>query len=220
MPKTDLPIIIESATSSFSPKNLPHDFNGKAIKSFVPTFFKIILILLVIVIIFEVITGIKTVKKSQPRVETITPMSGGSIVLLPNQKQVLLNKNVTVKVRLDTGGHTINGSDIIVHYDPKYLKITKNDIKTGGVFAEFPLSEVDETNGVIRISGVASLNAKGFSGINNLATLNFQTLSPGTTKLTVDYQAGSTTDSNMIESSTAQDITSQITDASITITNK
>jgi hypothetical protein len=218
MPKADLPIIIQKKSWGFGEK---FEFGKKILPKFdIRTILRFLIPILAIILVIEVGLGVKTARfKSniQSLPTTIVPISGAKITLNASSPIMKLGQRNPVKLRIDTGGHTINGADIVINYDPGILKLSKDSIETGSVFAEFPLIDVATSSGTIRISGTSSANGVGFSGINSLATLIFTAIAPGKSDLSIDYVPGSTTDSNLIESSTSQDIIEKVENTTITV---
>lgn len=112
---------------------------------------------------------------------------------------------VPVSVMVDTGGQTVDGVDLIVHFDPKILEATSGGIIQGRIFDEYPAVSVDSKTGLIAISGIASLESS-FKGVGTFAIINLRAKKPGVTSLMIDFEKGSTVDSNVVETGTSKDI--------------
>ncbi len=215
MDKSGLPIIVESETSNLGRGGSSHtSHRGSGTFRRLP---QLVIVVFAIIVVGEVIFGIKTLSTPPPSIGKIQPISGGKVILSSPILKYRVGDVATVAVRIDTGGHTINGADIVLKYDPKVLDLTDKSIKTGGVFAEFPLISVDNTQGLVRISGIASLNQPGFNGIGVLAQLSFTAKSAGNANLSIDFKPGVTTDSNLIETGSTQDIIDSVVNLNLTV---
>ncbi len=220
METSDLPIIIESETS-----NLPRakDFQTTTSTSSggfrgIKNFSKLIILIFGVVIVGEIIFGIRTLTSPAKTVGKVQPITGGKIFLSSPNQTFKVGDPVPVNLRIDTGGNNINGVDVVINYNPGFMTITRQSIETQGVFTDFPLLEVDDKNGVVRISGIASVNQPGFSGIGTLAKLNFTAkAATSQTKMMVNFTPGLTTESNIIEAGSSQDILDGVTDLNLTI---
>jgi hypothetical protein len=102
-------------------------------------------------------------------------------------------------------GKQVSGLDAYINYDTAKLQAVSID-HTGGIFTSYPLETINSSTGKIVIGASAS----AFSPVTTegkVVKLNFKALqTSGTTNITFDYTAGSTTDSNITEAGTATDI--------------
>jgi len=131
-----------------------------------------------------------------------------------------------VDILLDTAGQEIDGVDIFyLNYNPAFLEVIDADssipgkqITNGDVFDIYVGNSVDEDEGKISISGIVSPGGTPFSGSGTVATINFQALSQrAETDLTFDYVADATTDCNVAEHETGNDILGGVTNGSYII---
>ncbi len=173
---------------------------------------KLIFIVLGVIIAVEVIFAVRTLTKPLPPPPAkLQPISGGKIVLLSPGKSYKVGDSVFVTIRVATGGRATNGTDLVLNYDPKILEAsTSGAIRPGKIYSDYPILTVDPKTGTIRISGTTSAGSKAFNGIGVFATLNLKAISAGDTTLKVDFQKDSTTDSNVVESSTTKDILEEV----------
>ncbi len=171
---------------------------------------KIIFAILGVILLIEVIYAFKVLTAPTPppppaaRKTEITK-TGGKIALFSPKKSYKINETVQVSVVIGSGGHTIDGVDLVVRYNPKVLEATQGGLIKGKILSEYPLVSLDANKGLISISGISSLN-KGFIGTGQFASLLFKAKAVGTAPLTIDFTKGSTTDSNLVESGTSKDI--------------
>lgn len=185
---------------------------------------KPLLIIAGILVLVEVVWGVYTLSRpvsntQQPTVgqaESV-PASSGSVTL-KGPAEAKVGENLRVDMELTTNSQT-DGADLIIKYDPKVLDLVTNGTlaaTVGKTYQDYPANSADPS-GVITISGVST--GKGFSGTGVFATIKFSAKATGTTKVSVDFTAGSTTDSNVTESSSGRDILESVNNLEITVTN-
>lgn len=186
---------------------------------------KIIFVILGIIFLVEVVYIARTLLLSSSSQPSPTPAKTnvsqgvkktGSISLTAGKETVVLSEALPVTVYIDTGGNKITGVDLIVKYDPKALEASSAGLITGQIFDEYPLKSVDSDKGLISISGLSSAKTS-FLGSGQFARINFKPKVPGKTAVTVDFQKGSTTDSNMVEVTESKDILENITNLELSI---
>ncbi len=170
---------------------------------------KIIFAILGIVILIEVIYAVKVL--SSPTSSADSPnrinvqSSQGKISLTTPKTTYKVNENIPVSVVVDTGGRLLDGVDLIAHFDPKILTATPGAIIRGQIFDEYPLVSVDVKNGLFLVSGI-NIMENSYRGTASFAVLNLKAKAPGKTQLTVDFQKGLTSDSNLVEAGTSKDV--------------
>ncbi len=118
-----------------------------------------------------------------------------------------------VGILVDSAGKEIDGVDVIISFDPTKVEVVGQQVTAGSVLPEVPLNKIDNTTGKIRFSAL-TFEAKAVNGI--LGTFRISPKKAGEVNLTFDYTAGATTDSNMAEHGTAQDILGKVTNARYT----
>ena len=79
------------------------------------------------------------------------------------------------------------------------------------------IQEVEAEQGQIRISAITPPSNEGFVGIGVFATVNFKAKQNGNTEVAIDFEKGSTTDSNLVETGIAIDILDQVYNLNLTI---
>jgi hypothetical protein len=211
------PIIYERG-SSFDPSSLS---SPDARRKWLP---KIIFGILGLVIVIELINAYNTLKKasSNPvatsQFSRLAPLSSGRIDLYSNQKEFKVGDTISVSVRIFTGGHPTDGTDLVLKYDPQILDASGlNFFRKGNVYPDYPITTVDPNAKTIQISGITSLSQSGFNGAGVFAILNFKAKAAGKTSLMVDFQKDRTTDSNIIESQSAKDILGAVTNLDLNV---
>ena len=173
---------------------------------------KIIFVILGIILLAEIVYAVRVLTTPTsiplPVAKTDIQKAVGKISLNTPKTNFSIKEAVPVSVMVDTGGYTISGVDLIVHFDPKILEATSGALVKGKIFDEYPLVSLDAKNGLISISGISGVQS-GFKGSGQFATINLRTKSLGKTSLIIDFQKGSTTDSNLVEATTSKDILEQ-----------
>lgn len=178
---------------------------------------RIIFAALGLVLLVELVYAIKVLN---PPVSTQTPVKpiattrpntgpGGRMSLSTAKTNIQVKDLIPVVVTVDTVGREVDGTDLIVKYDPKILQITTAGLIKGKIFNEYPVLLVDAKQGLVSISGISSLD-KSFKGAGQFALINFQAKAPGRTLLTIDFKKGSTITSNLVETSTAKSILTEV----------
>lgn len=173
---------------------------------------KFIFLILGLILLVELIYAIRVLILPSPLpVGRIAIQSKvGKISLNAPKRAYRVNEVVPVVATVDTGSQTIDGVDLIIHYDPKILEATSGGLIKGRILEEYPAMTVDGSKGLIAISGITSLQ-NGFKGTGQFAIIKFKAKVAGRTFLAIDFKGkGFTTDSNLVEAVTSKDILEQV----------
>jgi hypothetical protein len=157
---------------------------------------------------------------SQIKPYEIEDLVEGKIKLSAEKKEFKLNENVPVSILVSTGGHPTDGTDVILTYDRNILEASPAAVINGNTYQEFPIKDVDNQKGIIRISGLSVISKEEFSGLGILATINFKAKKVGTASVKVSFIKDETADSNIIESRYARDILSSVEGVDLVISDK
>lgn len=180
---------------------------------------KIVLGIFAIIVVIQLVMGARTLLAPIPEIPKLQPITGGKIGLIAAKTEYRVGEDIEVLIKVSTGGHTTDGTDLVLSYDPKVLSASSSAFFTKGtIYQEYPIIEHDFQEGVIRVSGVTSLQQEGFNGIGSLGTLKFRAQSPGQTVLTIEYRPNETQESNIVESRNAKDILDQAFNLNLRIT--
>ena len=137
----------------------------------------------------------------------------GTISLSPASGSYRMNQTFTVNVQGDSAGYLLDGSDLVVHYDPTVLKVTS--LTAGTMFAATPALDNNPATGEINISLVANQNQPvAVSG--TLATIQFQVVGSGQTNVTLDFNSNSDAHTNMVQDGTVSQVLGSVYSASFT----
>jgi hypothetical protein len=148
------------------------------------------------------------------------PALAATLSLVPSKGSFNRGCDFSLKVNIDTQGADTDGSDVILLYNPG--KFSATSIDNGSLYADFPGNNIDNNSGKVSIYALAPTN-KGFSGKGVLATVNFTvtaTASAGPATVNFDFDPKNptiTTDSNVIQRSSLQDVLTSVTNGSYTI---
>lgn len=149
--------------------------------------------------------------------QVIAQSSAATLALSPASGTVTLESNFNVGLFLDTRGASVDGMDAKILYEPGKLQIKQITINPDA-FYDYPTKTANSTTGRITIQGTARAGSPySNNGPVQVATLNLQALATGTSSLKFDFLRGATTDSNVAESGTNEDILVAATNATFTI---
>ncbi len=183
---------------------------------------KTVLVVFGLVVLAEVIWGVSILLKPVPKPELapkqIVPMA--SLAVSSAMKEPRVGDLVKVDVVLNTGTRLTDGTDVILLYDPSALTVQPASgsavpVSPGTLYKEYPVNTVDQ-NGKISLSGIDS-QGNGVSGKGVLGTVVFKALKSGSTTVKIDYQNGSTSHSNVVETKTSRNILISVSDLTLNI---
>lgn len=180
---------------------------------------KIVFAILGLIILAEVIYAVRTLTlptPPPPAPKASVQSTAAKISLSAAKENFVVGEAVPVLVMIDTGGSKVSGADLIVSFDPKLLEATSGGVIAGTIFDEYPLKSVDKAKGIIAISGISSLG-NSFIGRGLFATLNLRAKEAGVTSLGIDFTKGQTSESNLVENTTSEDILKSVDNLKINI---
>jgi hypothetical protein len=128
---------------------------------------------------------------------------------------------VSAAINMNTVGKDADAANILVHYNPAEVQINDasaaqpgTQIAPGTTFSIYADNAVDPAAGIIRLTGFNVGYAYNGSGL--FGSIPFQSM-PGVTSsiMTVEFISGSTTDSNIAETITSDDILTSVTNATM-----
>lgn len=150
------------------------------------------------------------------RTGKIKPLAAAepTISLLPSSGMYEVGKTFGVNIIFNAAGRNIDGVDVhYLNYDPQVLEVQDADSGTAGVqiqpgalFSSYMGNNVDTASGKISLSGIVGGGGTPFTGSGTFASVTFKVLAATTATLRFDFTPGLTTDTNAVESGTAQDI--------------
>jgi len=179
---------------------------------------KIIIGVIVLAVLAEIIWGAVTLYQSSKRTSTAKIMAPATIEQTSNDDIVALSapsselrvgEKITVAVNIFSSKAT-DGTDLVVLYDPGVLSVvlpssSTSPVTVGSLYNSYPLNSVDTKKGRIMVSGI-SMAESGIVPRGVFGSIVFEALKVGTTNISFDYTPGSTVDSNIIQTGTAEDV--------------
>jgi len=185
-------------------------------------FKKIIIILIILVVLMLLCLGIifllkpnKSLAPSKPEAEVTSFQPKLAILSLDSPKvNYQLGETLSLIINLDSKGLMVDGVDVLITYNPSYLKpqflTDKNPLDTTeSVFTVFPLVKIDEAMGQIKFSALSS-PGQSFTGKGQVAKLQFKTIHQGETFLEIKFKPGLTNDSNVALTGKGKDILGKV----------
>lgn len=151
----------------------------------------------------------ETEEKTTISAETIE--KGAKLWLEPSEGE--FSGQFTVDILLKTE-RLIDGTDVYLFYPKDKLSVVDQDTEREGVqievgkFDEYPANKVDEEQGLILLSGIVLQGETVVSSEQPFLAgrVVFNIIASGQAELSFDFQPGSTTDSNVADSQTHEDI--------------
>ncbi|RLI52287.1 MAG: hypothetical protein DRP09_18290 [Candidatus Thorarchaeota archaeon] len=133
--------------------------------------------------------------------------------LSPSSGTYNVGQEFNVQIHIDTGGQSVDGADVVLRYDPCALEV--QDITAGDTFSGHSQSTCPET-GEIEISGSGQAP---FNGSGTLGTVRFRVVAGNTPSgLQVQFRPANTTDSNIAETNTNNEILGSVGNAMFNLT--
>ena len=135
-----------------------------------------------------------------------------SMTLSPDESTFtyIPGQSYPIGILIDSMGKSVDGVDVIILFEPSRVTVVGDRVTAGSVFTDVPLNKVDNTVGKVRFSAL-TFDAKPVNGI--LGTFRIMPKSAGEVNLTFDFTPGATTDSNMAEHGTADDVLGKVVNA-------
>lgn len=181
---------------------------------------KMVLIGLGLVVLVEILVGVAVLRQQVllPSADSDNQLNykgEGRIILGADKDTYSVGETLTITVNVITDDKSVVGTDLVLHYNPNILEASASGIKKGTIYPEYPLTSIDPALGTIRISGITV--GDGFKGSGLFATIDLKAKSAGQTSLSVEFQPGLTTDSNMVEQDSSKDILDKVQNLKLTI---
>ena len=144
-------------------------------------------------------------------------------VIVPGSMSVLLNfheaepgERLKADVKFSAHGAKVYGADAVIRFDPTYIEVDEN-IEQGDFFAVYPRAEVDNTLGIINITGISASSKDPMTAEELLFSFYLVPKVTGETEISLDYQPGATNLSTLVEFGTSKNILGKVTGTSLLI---
>lgn len=145
------------------------------------------------------------------------PSFPGKLSLASQTTTARVGENVEVVVYFEASGKTLDGSDIILRFDPQILSAL--GFSEGTYFKLVPRKDIDNTQGAVKVTALDSSGSLPLTGQKTvLGTVSFQAQAPGTTAISFDYTPGTSAKTTLIEQGTSQNILGEASGINITVT--
>lgn len=180
---------------------------------------KYLLYVFIAVVVAEVVWGIQTLLAPVPVQKSEEPVqaAGPSLSLTASSEDIKPGENFSVTVGLQTEGRKTAGTDIVLKFDPRFLEASTSGFVRGDIYSDYPPVSIDNKAGVIKASGIISLDGKGFEGPGLFGSFPFKAKMAGQTVIQLDYIKDSYADSNIVEFGTNTDILERVGNLEINI---
>lgn len=126
------------------------------------------------------------------------PQADATIVINSSYDQWALDNNQTISFIIDSQGNDIAGVDLVINYDSSIFEY--QSMNWSGLFPNQQGFNVDVGNGVIMISGVSNQGLP-INAVGEMVSFSFKGIALGSANFTLDWTAGSTTDTNIVSAS-------------------
>lgn len=191
---------------------------------------KFIFVILGAVVLLEVVIGVKTLllpsqvtkissNATKAPVQTQNTsskvQSSARLTLESPQKEYKVGENIPVSIKLDTGGKSVDGVDIVLKFNPKVIEASSSSVTKGTLLPDYPVIKVE--NGVLRVTAISSLQGQSYSGSGIFATIIFKALQRGKAQLSFDFTKDATTDTNVVGAQTEGDMLQEVRNLEVNI---
>lgn len=143
----------------------------------------------------------------------LSTADAATMILDPAFGNVEAGKDLTVKVIVQGSNEQIDGVDANIAYDVDFLKV--KEMKKGSAFSDYPTFK--DINGQVQITAIAGKDGQSLSGEIVIAELIFEIQDSGSTKLTVAFQEGATSESNVSGHANGKDLLTTVAGGSYTV---
>jgi hypothetical protein len=148
--------------------------------------------------------------------KNVTASQPGTLSLSPSSGNYRVNQTFNVNVLANSGGLSLDGADIVIHYNPSVLRVT--NLTAGSVFAATLALANDPSSGEINISSVAN-QGQPVTVTGTLATIQFEVIGSDQTPqtlVTIDFNSFSNSRATMSQDGTVAQVLGQVYSASFT----
>jgi hypothetical protein len=147
-------------------------------------------------------------------VAAFSQISAATIIVNPPFGDVEQGDDLKVDVVVQGSDELIDGVDANIAYDTAYLRV--KEMKEGEFFSQYPTLKDD--NGQVKITALGPKEGVKIFGDIVIASLVFEIMDSGDTKLTVAFEEGATSESNVAEHASGNDLLTAVTSGNYTVT--
>lgn len=181
--------------------------------------------LVLVIVVAAIFIGVYLVSQStspKPKAADEPVQTGATLSLAPASTTFNKGCDFSLDINLDTGGHSTDGTDVILKYDPSLVNVLSID--KGTIYPNYPGSTYDNDSGKVLISGVSSVSTP-VTGSGKFATLHLKVSPEATvsaTNINFDFDSEDpykTTDTNVVERGTVNDVLRKVVNGTVNIGN-
>ena len=118
-------------------------------------------------------------------IKPVYSQTTGRMYFEKSSLEVQNSAEFVTKIYIDTSGADVAGSDVIINFNPVFLKATK--VEPGLIFDDYPLAAIDSEKGIVSVSGVSGSVDNLFNGDDVVAKITWQAQKTGITEVSFDF---------------------------------
>lgn len=152
---------------------------------------------------------------TENRTNTNSEVLPGAYKIIIDKQYVTLESSVKATVLLSAVGQKIDGTDIILRFDPKMLQ-SADEIETGNIFQNYPQKTVDNAKGSIKVTAYGTSNVD-LNDNEEILTVTFKPLQKGSARVWFEFQPRSTNTTTIVQKGTSKNILGTVTEETVNI---
>lgn len=161
--------------------------------------------------------GGKTVV-TKPVIPSVTLFeTPGMYTITLSDDKVSLGGEVTAELTFFADKKILDGSDVILRFNPQYLAVEEGSLTTGGYFDQYPVKITDNDSGLLKVSGYTLNTHAPMTAPEKFLSVTFRAKKKGATSLSLDFGRGKTEMSTLVESKTSRNLLGKAEKSDLTI---
>ncbi len=142
------------------------------------------------------------------------PIGIYSIELEP--KNIKVGEQTVAGISFSAKDKNVAGTDIVLRFNPEFLEAGE-DVATSDFFSNYPRREVNNKDGLVKVTGFSPVNGAIEDRLINVFTVKFRGKKAGSTKISFDFELGKTNMTNIVEKGTSKNILGKVKEAIVLI---
>lgn len=131
-------------------------------------------------------------------------------------KNIRVGEETSAGISFTAKDKNVTGTDIVLRFNPEFLEAGES-IVTSDYFSNYPRREVNNKDGLIKVTGFSPVNGSVEDRTVNVFTVKFKGKKGGSTKISFDFELGKTNMTNIVEKGTSKNILGQVREAIVLI---
>lgn len=131
-------------------------------------------------------------------------------------KDIRVGEETSAGISFTAKDKNVTGTDIVLRFNPEFLEAGES-IVTSDYFSNYPRREVNNKDGLIKVTGFSPVNGSVEDRTVNVFTVKFKGKKGGSTKISFDFELGKTNMTNIVEKGTSKNILGQVREAIVLI---